>query len=95
MADKIIIDPTPAHPDGVLIGSATTKKIGFHGVAPSAQRSGAAQAAVATEAITGAAGSNPSQAEYATAVARINALTALTNELRAALVEKGIIKGAA
>jgi len=82
------------HPDGLLLAE-SGEKLGFHGTAPTIQRVGAAQAAVTATAIDEAAGAAPTKAEYDAAVARINALTALTNELRAALVEKGIIKGAA
>jgi hypothetical protein len=74
-------------------GTTVSQKIGFHGTAPTAQRSGAAQAAVSATTIAAAAGANPTKAEYDAAVARINALTTLVNELRAALVAKGLIKG--
>lgn len=90
---KIVTAP-PTHPDGVTIGEGTADKAGFHGSAV-VQRAGAAQAAVPAAVVGGAAGANPTQAEYAVAVAQINALTVLVNELRAAVVEKGIIKGAA
>jgi len=74
---------------GILsLGTATTDLIGMHGVAV-AQRAGAAQAAVAT---TGSTNSSP----YGfTTAAQADALVTLVNELRAALVAKGIIKGAA
>ena len=78
--------------------------VGFHGEARTAQRAGAAQAAV-----TGTVGTNiaaftdpPSAAEMTTLRTFVNALktdnaaqTVLLNEIRAALVEKGLIKGAA
>lgn len=95
MADKVTYDNPPTHPDGQLFGSTAAKKVGFHGATPVVQRAGAAQAAVSAVAIAAAAGANPTKAEYDTAVTRINALTALINELQAALVEKGLIKGAA
>lgn len=95
MADVHIIDPLPTQPDGVLLGSTTTKKFAFHGATPVAQRASANQTALPTQEIEGADGDAPTKAEYATAVARINALTVLVNELRAALVEKGLIKGSA
>ncbi len=79
---------------GLSVGT-SGGKIGFVGATPIVQRVGAAGAAVTATAIEGAAGANPTQAEYATAVARINALTALANELRATLVAFGIHKGAA
>lgn len=75
------------HPDGVCVGSAITEKVGFHGSAPTVQRAGAAQAAVVTTAAA--------TTSYGYTEAQANALIALVNEMRAALVEKGIIKGAA
>ncbi len=74
---------------GLMIGPKAESKVGFHGVAPAAQRAGAAQVAVAT---TGATNTTP----YGfTTAAQANALVALANELRAAMVEKGLIKGSA
>ena len=69
---------------GTKIGTATTQKLAFHNATPVAQRAGAAQAALV--AITG--GESPTEAEH-------NLVITLVNELRAALVEKGIIKGSA
>lgn len=95
---------------GTVIGVTATRKIGFHGAAPTAQRAGAAQAAVtgtvgAALATTAATNSSPygfTQAQADGLIARVNALivdnaaqTVLINELRAALAAKGIIKGAA
>lgn len=95
---------------GYTLGRLTTTKVALHGAAPVAQRAGAAQAAVsatvgAALATTAATNSTPygfSQAQADGLIARVNALivdnaaqTALINELRAALVEKGLIKGAA
>lgn len=73
-------------PDGALIGNDTTEPIGFHGTAPTAQRSGAAQAAltVATLSLGGYGWATQSGAEAA---------HALLVEIRAALVAKGLIKG--
>jgi hypothetical protein len=73
-------------PDGGMLGSATTEKVGFHGTAPTAQRSGAAQAAltVATLSLGGYGWATQSGAEAA---------HALLVEIRAALVAKGLIKG--
>ena len=72
--------------DGAQIGSGTTEKVGFHGATPSAQRAGSAQAAltVATLSLGGYG--------WAT-VTGANEAHALLVEIRAALVEKGIIKG--
>lgn len=73
---------------GLKIGDAATDAVGFHGSA-AVQRAGAAQAAVVT---TGATNTTPYG--FATA-AQADAIVTLVNELRAALVEKGMIKGAA
>lgn len=114
---------------GVNITDGTTDKVGFHGVAPVAQRSGSEQAAVTTTigaavtqtgvavATTSATNSSPygySQAQANAIVTNVNAtvtdvaaltarlnqaradilaLPVLVNELRAAEVEKGLIKG--
>ncbi len=74
---------------GTKIGTATTQKLGFYNVTPIAQRSGGAQAAVAT---TGATNSSP----YGyTAASQADAIVTLVNELRAWAVAQGFIKGAA
>lgn len=73
---------------GTKIGTATAQKLAFHNSTPVIQRAGAAQAAVAD---TGATNITP----YGYTEAQANAIVSLVNELRAALVEKGIIKGAA
>lgn len=87
-----------------------TSKRGFHGAAKTAQRTGATQAAVtntvgAAVAATAATSTVPfgfAEAQANAIVTNVNALrvdvianNALLNELRAALVEKGLIKGAA
>lgn len=74
---------------GTKIGTATAQKLAFHNSTPVIQRVGAAQAAVVTTAAT-----NVTPFGYATA-AQADAIVALVNELRAAVVEKGLIKGAA
>lgn len=74
--------------EGKQIGTAVDPLLAFHGSTPVAQRAGAAQAAVAT---TTATSSTP----YGYSQAQANAIVTLLNEIRAALVEKGIIKGAA
>ena len=109
MPGKKIIKALPNQTDGVTLGELTTDKVGFHG-ASVVQRAGAAQAAVtlttgAALAGTAATNSTPygfSQAQADGLIARVNtliadniALAALVNELRAALVAKGVIKGAA
>lgn len=74
---------------GTKIGTAANQALAFHGVAPVGRRAGAAQAAVGTAAPT-----NVSPYGFATS-AQAAALVTLVNELRAALVEKGLIKGSA
>lgn len=95
-------------PNGTIFGRTTTQKCAFHGATPVAQRSGSAQAAVtdtvgAALATTAATQTTPygfSQAQADGLISRVNALivdnaakTVLINELRASLVEKGIIAG--
>lgn len=74
---------------GSMIGTAAAQKLGFHGATPVVQRAGAAQAAVVTTAAT-----QTSPYGFATQ-AQADAIVALVNEIRAALVAKGLIKGAA
>lgn len=71
---------------GLVISQNATTKCSFHGATPVAQRSGAAQAEV-----SGTAGGTYSTNEQT----MLNDVVALANELRAALVEKGLIKGGA
>lgn len=73
MASKQLSD---ARTDGVLLGQGITDLVGFHGTTPTAQRSGADQAAITV-------GTNTTAANT------------LLIEIRAALVAKGLIKGAA
>lgn len=77
------------NPDGMSFGSATTEKISFYGITPVAQRSGSTQAAVSTTAAT-----QSSPYGYSTST-QANAIVSLVNELRAACVALGIIKGSA
>lgn len=78
-----------ANADGTVLGQSSTDKIAFHNATPAVMRSGAAQAAVAT---TGATNTTP----YGfTTAAQADAIVTLLNEIRAALVEKGLIKGSA
>ena len=76
------------NPDGFTIGGSITDKVSVYGVTPIVQRASAAQAAVATTAAT-------SSSPFGFAEAQANAIVTLVNELRAALVAFGIIKGAA
>ena len=77
-----------ARTDGTNLGQDAADLEGFHGATPVAQRSGSAQAAVSTTAST-----TTTPAGYATTT-QANAVVTLVNELRAALVAKGIIAGA-
>lgn len=70
-------------------GGSTSQKFGFYNATPIAQRAGAAQAAVVTTAAT-----QTTPYGFATQ-AQADNLVALANELRAALVALGLIKGAA
>ncbi len=74
--------------DGTVVGQTAADLVAFHGSSPVAQRSGAAQAAVATTAAT-----NTTPYGYTTA-AQADAIVTLVNEMRAALVAKGLIAGA-
>lgn len=73
-----------------LIGASTPAVVGFHAATPTSQRAGAAQAtADATACVASAVGFGfLSSAVY-------NSWVTLINELRAAMVAKGLIKGAA
>lgn len=75
-------------PDGDSFGKDTTSKIGFHGVSPAAQRAGAAQSTLTITTM--------SQGGYGFVTSGgFTALLAQVEEIRAALVEKGLIKGSA
>lgn len=74
---------------GTKVATGTTQKLAFHGAAPVVQRAGAAQAAVGTTAAT-----QTTPWGFSTQ-AQADGIITLLNELRAALVEKGLIKGAA
>lgn len=82
------------HADGLLVG-ATGEKLAFLGAVPVIRPVGATQAAVDATVVAGAVGANPTQAEYALAVAKINALVVLANKNRLDLIALGLIKGAA
>lgn len=73
---------------GDTVASSATKKLGFYGATPVVRRAGSAQAAVAT---TAATNSSP----YGFSQAQADAIVALVNEMRAALVALGLIKGSA
>ncbi len=87
MANIKIIEAGGVHADGVQIGQ-TGEKLAFLGATPVVQRVGAAQAAVAATAAT-------SSTPFGYAEAQANAIVTLLNEIRAALIAVGIIKGSA
>ena len=72
---------------GMSVGKTTDELVSFHGVAPVAQASGSAQAALATDALATGAGA------YGFSSAQALGVVALLNAIRLALVNKGIIKG--
>ncbi len=74
---------------GTKIGTATGQKLAFHNSTPVIQRANSAQTAVVTTAAT-----QTTPYGFATQ-AQADAIVALVNELRAAFVEKGLIKGSA
>lgn len=74
--------------DGTTMGKDTSALISFHGVTPTAQRAGAAQSTLTVTTMT--------QGGYGfTSSAGFTALLAQVEEIRAALVGKGLIKGSA
>ena len=92
-------DLTDRNSGGTRFGQTTSDKICFFGTTTAiVQPVGAAQAAVATAAITTLT-AGPSTAETVAAVnsviARVSSLVGLSNELRADLVALGLIKGSA
>lgn len=86
ITDKPIVLGTTT---GTQIGTAANQKLGCHGATPTVQRAGAAQAAADATAST-----QTTPYGYATQ-AQADGIVTLLNEIRAALVEKGIIKGSA
>lgn len=85
MKRMIIIRPEHTHPDGVKICDESTQKLGSHGATPTVKRAGASQQKLVCNLTA--------QSSTAELVAEIQSLTNLANELRDALVEKGLIKG--
>lgn len=77
--------------NGTILGATTAQKFAFHGATAVAQRAGAAQVAVPTTVLT--VSNPPTQAEVQAIIDRLALVTTLDNELRAALVQKGLIKG--
>ena len=82
-----IIRPEHTHADGLQICAAPQEKLGFHGATPTVQRAGKVQEKLVSNLTA--------QSDIPEIAEEIKALTALANELRDALVEKGLIKGSA
>lgn len=82
-----IIRPEHTHSDGLLICASPQEKLGFHGTIPTIQRAGSAQEKLVSNLTA--------QSSVSEIADEVKALTALANELRDALVEKGLIKGSA
>lgn len=85
---------------GTKIGTATAQKLAFHNSTPVIQRAGAAQGSVTATSTDGTAAAASADLAALAAEAEkigddVRATIVLANELRAALVEKGLIKGAA
>lgn len=99
MANIKTIEAGGVHADGISIGQ-TGEKLGVLGATPIVQRVGAAQAAVTATSTNGvAAAAAADLAALAAEAEKIGddarAAVVLVNELRAALVAFGWIKGAA
>lgn len=73
--------------NGTKIGTSTSQKIGFYNATPIAQRANSSQAVVSTDIST-----QTTPYGYATQ-AQADGIVTLVNELRAALVAVGLIKG--
>lgn len=83
-----MINQPNVSPDGYEIGKTAASLIGFYGATPIVQRTSANQAAVVTTAPT-----STTPFGYTTS-AQAAAIVTLVNELRAAMVAAGLIKGA-
>lgn len=76
-------------PDGAQVGSSATELVGFWGKTPTSQRSGAAQATLTLT------GTTLSSTVGFQSTAQISALMGLVVEMRAVLVDAGLMKGGA
>lgn len=90
---------SPGSSDGVMLGQSAADLVSFHGATAVAQRAGAAQAATGAAAPAGgtgaAAGGYDTAANRDLMIVLVNETRTLVNEIRATLVEKGLMKGAA
>ena len=83
--------------DGTVFGQSATDLISFYGYTPVDQPAATAQSVVATTTlttITDVVTTASLTAAFNAVVARAAALTTLVNQIRADLVETGLIKGA-
>lgn len=87
ITENLTRELTDQGPAGTLLGAAAADLVGMYGATPIAQRTSASQAAVTTTAST-----TTSPAGYSTTT-QANAIVTLVNELRAAMVAIGMIKG--
>ena len=83
---------------GVTIGVTTNEKVAFHGATPTVQRAGSAQAALSTNMILGStvdlAGVDGStNSVFLVNSNQLQGILRLLIEIRAAGVEKGLIRG--
>lgn len=74
-------------PDGAMVGQSSTDKVGFYGTTPVVQPASASQAATAATTTT--------TATTTALQTDLDAVRVLVNQLRAELVELGLIKGSA
>jgi hypothetical protein len=84
-----VVHHVHAAPDGIFIGDAVTDKVGFFGFTPIVQRANGSQAAAG---VTGATSTTPWGFTTST---QANASIVLLNEMRAALIAYGLLKGSA
>lgn len=77
----------------ITVGASASAKVGFHGATPTAQRVGAAQAAVTY--VSQTISEPPTRAEVQALNDGLVAASTLLDELRASAIEKGLIKGTA
>lgn len=93
VADGAVKRHAGAYSWEITVGAGTAAKVGFHGATPTAQRADAAQAAVvyASQTIS----DPPTRSEVQALNDGLLVAITLLNELRAAVVEKGLVKGGA
>ncbi len=75
----------------IIVGAGTSAKVGFHGATPTVQRACAAQAAVTY--VSQTISDPPTRFEVHALNDGLVAVITLPNEIRAAAVEKGLMKG--